>query len=72
MDETITIETWWCGCCGNVAAYSNRIELWCPRCVDHLLPSSGWCPDRGEAIPAEDRTWFAQTGRDCPFTPIYR
>jgi hypothetical protein len=60
----VVIETWYCGCCGAVAGYGDRPLLWCPRCREHVLPSDG-CP-----LPLHLRTWYAQSGEDCPFSPI--
>lgn len=48
------IEVSYCGCCGTATINGN----WCKRCSDHVLKLGGapW-----------DRTWLAQTGRDCPY-----
>ncbi len=44
----------YCGCCGR-----HTSGEWCHDCQSHLLP-------RGR--DACERTYFAQHGRDCPYT----
>ena len=47
-----------CGCCGRPSGNSWISEPWCRDCSGHVLKLGGaqW-----------DRTWFAQTGQECPF-----
>lgn len=47
----------YCGCCGRPS-----IGEWCSDCLPHLLP-------RGREPWA--RTYSAQHGHDCPFTPHF-
>lgn len=54
-------ERHYCGCCGNAIGAGTRSDpLWCARCKPHI--ATGPVP-----TAPEDRTHFAQTGRDCPW-----
>jgi hypothetical protein len=57
--ETVWLSPDYCGCCGQLAGVGDYPRPWCDRCADHV----------GEAGPLWERTWFALTRRDCPFTP---
>lgn len=43
-----------CGCCGEQVLDD---EMWCANCCPHVLSEGAW----------EDRTYWAQYGRECPF-----
>jgi len=44
-----------CGCCGH--ELSGPGEVWCDPCKLHV----------GHFGPLEDRTYYARTGRNCPY-----
>ena len=47
-----------CGCCGRLLLSPRRDALWCADCEKHVSRAFHMC----------DRTWFAQTGTQCPFS----
>lgn len=56
----------YCGCCGNEIGQSTRSDPdWCRRCVPHIIAKRR--DITGCYSPSWERTWFAQTGQDCPF-----
>ncbi len=55
-------EKWYCGCCGG--DLPEQTAIWCNKCLHHVLHRRRGCTP---GFGMEDRTWFAQTGEDCPF-----
>lgn len=49
-------QEFYCGCCGRQI---GERELWCRDCTAHVKHTSE---------PIWERTYFAQYGKDCPFT----
>ena len=45
-----------CLCCGGKL---RRNQLWCMQCKAHVILRYG--------LAMEERTYFAQHGKDCPF-----
>ena len=48
----------YCGCCGR--DFQQGTDEWCIDCLREHIDTTA---NQG----AEDRTWFAQYGTDCPF-----
>lgn len=59
-------ERLYCGCCGNpIGANARTDNDWCSRCRPHIARARrevGGC-----FTPVWERTYFAQTGEDCPW-----
>lgn len=59
VDEFSLPEFFGCGCCGR----ENPEEtIFCTDCEKHLDPDT--------SKHAHDRTWFAQSRTDCPFSEV--
>jgi len=57
LDQMVVHGEDYCGCCGNE---TDADRLWCDRCEGHVSDAF---------VSIWDRTYFAQHGTDCPFTP---
>ena len=56
-DLRIVIELWYCGCCGNTIGPGVDPIWWCEACEPHI----------GASGHAWERTYFALTGKPCPY-----
>lgn len=54
--EQVNRDKDFCGCCGG--EMEAQTEIWCKRCKAHVQGSQ----------PFWKATWYAQTGKYCPFT----
>ena len=53
-----------CGCCGRQIKLGYKyVYQWCKECKEHLLPKEGRC-----VSGPWDRTYYAQYGKDCPYS----
>ena len=57
LHRLLGIEVDYCGCCGSQLPLLSIGAEWCKQCVYHV----------GSSGELHNRTYFAITGRECPY-----